>query len=168
MPRTVIGIVGAADPSPAHLDDARRMGRLVAGRGWVVLTGGRDAGVMAAATAGAGEVPGSLTVGVLPGRSPGDASPAVDVAIVTGMGDARNAINVLSCHAVVACGIEGSGTASEVALALKAGVPTILLRAEPDARSLFHRLGGPLLHVADSPEDALTQLEVLVAGPPHD
>jgi predicted Rossmann-fold nucleotide-binding protein len=45
---------------------------------------------------------------------------------VTGLGDARNAINVLSSHVVVALP-GGPGTVSEIALALKAGRPVVLL-----------------------------------------
>ncbi len=68
--RPVIGIMGAGEAaSPADVARAEELGRLVARRGWVVLTGGRDAGVMAAACRGAKEVSGSLTVGILTGTS---------------------------------------------------------------------------------------------------
>jgi len=122
---------------------------------------------MAAATAGAKEIPGSLTVGILPGRD-AQAADGVDVAIVTGMGDARNAINVLSCQAVVACGVEGAGTASEVALALKAAVPVVLLGADPEAITHYRRLTPSGLTVADSPEAVIQVLLALglERGPP--
>lgn len=113
---------------------------MIAERGWVVLTGGRPLGVMAAACAGAKEVPGSLTLGILP-DSTGGVGADVDLAVFTGMGDARNAINVLTSDVVVACGVEGPGTASEVALALKAGKPVILLGASAEARSFFQTIG---------------------------
>ena len=61
---------------------------------------------------------GGLVVGVIPTSDRSGCSDAVDIAIVTGMGNARNNINVLSSDVVVACGM-GPGTASEVALALK-------------------------------------------------
>jgi len=110
--RPVVGVVGAGEPSVASLASARHLGRLLAERGWIVLTGGRPAGVMAAACAGAKEIPGSMTLGILPGTSGAGAGPDVDVAVFTGMGDARNAINVLTSDVVVACGVEGPGTAS--------------------------------------------------------
>ena len=153
--RVVIGIMGAGEPGPASLADARRLGRLVAERGWVVLTGGRPAGVMAAALAGAKEVPGSLTLGILP-SSHGGVSPDVDLAVFTGMGDARNAVNVLTSDVVVACGVEGPGTASEVALGLKAEKPVILLRAAAEAAAFFRRVAGAgRLLEAERPEDAV-------------
>ena len=49
--RPVIGVMGASAASPAALELARRLGRLIAEAGWVVLTGGRPAGVMDASTA---------------------------------------------------------------------------------------------------------------------
>jgi uncharacterized protein (TIGR00725 family) len=136
--RPVIGVMGAGEPSVASLSRARELGHLLAERGWVVLTGGQPEGVMAAACAGAKQVPGSLTLGILPGSS--EAGPDVDLAVFTGMGDARNAINVLTSDVVVACGVEGPGTASEVALALKAGKPVILLSASAPAGAFFGSL----------------------------
>ncbi len=46
-------------------------------------------------------------------------SQAIDIPILTDVGEACNNINVLSSRVVFACGME-AGTASEVALALKA------------------------------------------------
>src|SRR5687768_18016061 len=105
--------MGAGEPEPLTLEAARRLGQLVAEAGWVVLTGGLPAGVMEAACAGAKSVPGSLTIGVLPTGPDGPVSAHVDVAVFTGVGEARNAINVLSSDVVIACGVEGPGTASE-------------------------------------------------------
>lgn len=117
--RTVIGVMGGAVASDAVLADAARIGELVADHGWVLLTGGRDAGIMAAASRAASAL-GGLVVGILPGDTLQGASPHLDIAIPTGMGDARNAINVLASSVVVALP-GGAGTISEVALALKSG-----------------------------------------------
>jgi uncharacterized protein (TIGR00725 family) len=146
---------------------ARRLGRLLAERGWIVLTGGRPAGVMAAACAGAKEIPGSMTLGILPGTSGAGAGPDVDVAVFTGMGDARNAINVLTSDIVVACGVEGPGTASEVALALTAEKPVILLGAGDAAGALFRslRCAGRLFET-NTPEQAVGLIERELAIPP--
>jgi len=103
---------------------AEELGRAIASRGAVLITGGRG-GIMEAVCKGAKEKKG-LTVGILPG-SERDANPYVDVMIVTGMGDARNAINVLSADAVIAIH-GGAGTLSEVGLALKAGKKVIAIR----------------------------------------
>jgi uncharacterized protein (TIGR00725 family) len=147
--------MGAGDASPASVALARNLGRGIAERGWVLLTGGRPEGVMAAASAGAKEVEGSLTVGILPSAS-GGVGPAVDLAVFTGLGEARNMVNVLSSDVVVACGVEGPGTVSEIALGLKAGKPVVLLGADPAALAFFRGLtaAGRLLE-AKTVSDAL-------------
>ena len=78
-------------------------------------------------------------VGVLPHASDRDISDAVDIAIMTGMGSARNNINVLSSDVVIACGM-GAGTASEVALALKANKPIVLLTQHLESQLFFKTL----------------------------
>jgi uncharacterized protein (TIGR00725 family) len=162
--RIVIGIVGAGEPSEQHRRNARELGRLVAERGWIVLTGGRPAGVMAAACAGAKDVEGSLTLGILP-TAEGGVGPHVDVAVFTGMGDARNVVNVLSSDALVACGVEGPGTASEIAHAVKAGKPVVLLAVAPEAIGFFAGLqGGERISPAATPRDAALALETLLAA----
>ena len=151
--------MGASEPSTRNLEDAHELGMLLAQRGWIVLTGGRPEGVMGAAAAGAKRIPGSITLGILPGTT-GGAGPNVDVAIFTGMGEARNAINVLTSDVIVAAGIEGPGTLSEVALALKAGKPVLLLRPSNAARELFQLIrGDALLLEAQSPEQAVRLIE---------
>jgi uncharacterized protein (TIGR00725 family) len=67
---------------------------------------------------------GGTTVGILPGADRAAANPFVDVAIPTGLGEARNALVVRSVDALVAVG-GGHGTLSEIALALKAGKPVV-------------------------------------------
>jgi hypothetical protein len=115
-----IGIIGpgeSAQKGDLHL--ARFVGKTIAREGCVVLTGGRDCGVMHAAMQGAKEGMG-LTVGILPGDSAQGVSEYTDIAIITGMGNARNSINVLSSKLLIAIGA-GAGTFSEVSLAIKSG-----------------------------------------------
>ena len=95
-------------------------GRLIAEQGFGLVCGGL-AGVMGAACRGAFEA-GGLTVGILPGSDPGGANPFVRVCIPTGMGEGRNLLVVRASIAVLALG-GGLGTLSEIALALKLGVP---------------------------------------------
>jgi uncharacterized protein (TIGR00725 family) len=152
--------MGASEDEPALLDTAHRLGRLVAEAGWVVLTGGRPAGVMEAACAGAKSVPGSLTIGILPTGPAEPVSAYVDVAVLTGLGEARNAVNVLSSDVVVACGVNEAGTASEVALALKAGRPTVLLAPAASAVAFFGGVAATgALHAVETPEAVIALLE---------
>src|SRR5215216_7131973 len=108
------------------MDDAQLIGEFVAKAGWGVLTGGRVAGVMGAAAKGA-HAAGGLTVGILPTPDALSASPAVDVVLATGLGEARNAVIAQSANACVVCGMN-PGTASEVALAIRAKKPVVLVR----------------------------------------
>jgi uncharacterized protein (TIGR00725 family) len=155
--RPVIGVMGRGEGASPHDQAlAEELGALLAARGWIVLCGGRDAGVMRAVSRGAKSIEGSLTVGVLP-STPDDRAgiaPDVDVAIFTGMGDARNAINVLSSDVVVICGAPGAGTASEAALALKARRPLVLLAASPEAAAFFPVLSNDVA-LADTPAEAV-------------
>ncbi|GAC1319907.1 MAG: hypothetical protein NVSMB25_11400 [Thermoleophilaceae bacterium] len=67
---------------------------------------------------------GGMTVGILPGALRTEANAWVDVAVATGIGEARNAIIARTVDALIAVGGE-FGTLSEMALALAASKPVI-------------------------------------------
>jgi uncharacterized protein (TIGR00725 family) len=117
-----VAVVGAHDAGASLAADAEAVGAGLARRGAVVVTGGRG-GVMEAACRGAKEA-GGTTVGILPGSDRAEANPWVDVALATGLGEARNALVARAADAMVAVG-GGYGTLSEVALALKTGRPVV-------------------------------------------
>jgi hypothetical protein len=106
---------------------------------------------------------GGLTIGVLPGDDKRALSAAVDIPILTGMGNARNTINILSSEVVIACGSGGPGTISEIALALKARRPVILLSPDEYALALFEKMGGGLVFVANDPAKAIEIAKALLA-----
>jgi hypothetical protein len=109
-------------------EDARCLGGLIAKEGWILLNGGRASGIMEASARGAKEN-GGLTIGILPGNDPAWASEYIDIPILTGIGFARNYINVLTSEVVVA--LPGrTGTISEIALALNIGKKVISLNFE--------------------------------------
>ena len=117
-----IGVCGPSEASAGVLALAEQVGAEIARQGGIVVCGGLG-GVMEAAARGA-RTAGGLTVGILPGSSAEEANPFIDVPIVTGLGEARNALVVHSSDAIIA--IDGAyGTLSEIALALKMGVPVI-------------------------------------------
>lgn len=133
--------------------NAYKLGKLIAKQGWVLLSGGRNSGVMDTVNRGAKESNG-LTIGILPTADKKTISEAVDIAIITDMGSARNNINVLSSNVVIACGM-GAGTASEIALALKAKKKVILLSEDKESIIFFKKLGKGNIYVADNPEEAI-------------
>ncbi len=118
----LIGVIGSRDCDEDTYERARRVGELLAERGFGVICGGLS-GVMEAACKGAAEA-GGFTVGVLPGDTPDSANPYVQFRIATGMGIARNVIIVRSSAAVIAVS-GGAGTLSEIAHCLQLDVPVV-------------------------------------------
>jgi hypothetical protein len=112
---SVIAVVG---PGDSESEAAFSVGRLLASRGAVVVTGGLG-GVMASASRGAASV-GGVVVGLLPGTDRAAANEWVSVAVPTGLGELRNGLVVRAADALVAVG-GGYGTLSEIALALRVG-----------------------------------------------
>ena len=121
MSASYVGVVGpSGDPGPEPMAIAEEVGRLLAGDGCIVVTGG-GSGVMAAASRGAVDA-GGTTLGILPGGDRREANPWLTVSVPTGIGELRNGLLVRSVDALVAIG--GSwGTLSEIALACRTGVP---------------------------------------------
>ncbi|MEQ9618542.1 MAG: TIGR00725 family protein [Deltaproteobacteria bacterium] len=120
--QTVIGVIGRGVASEEELNTAYEVGREIAKRDIVLVSGGMG-GVMEAACRGA-KTEGGLTVGIIPGIEKGEANPYVDIPVVTGMGHGRNIIVVHSSDAIIAIG--GSyGTLSEIAFALRLRIPII-------------------------------------------
>jgi uncharacterized protein (TIGR00725 family) len=116
-----IAVIGSGREHEAR---AEEVGRLLAERGCVVVTGGLDE-VMAAAARGA-KAAGGTTIGILPGESRADANPWIDHAVVTGIGHARNLAVAASGDAVVAVG--GSwGTLAEIGFARRLERPVVVL-----------------------------------------
>jgi uncharacterized protein (TIGR00725 family) len=147
--------VAVCGPQDCTTDDAARayeIGRLLADCSAVVLCGG-GGGVMGAAAAGA-RSRGGLVVGVLPGDDRRGSSPDLSVALVTNLGQARNAVLVWSADAVIVVG--GSwGTLSELALARRrGGIPVVSL----GGWRVVDRAGRPAEGVVevDNPEAAVT------------
>jgi uncharacterized protein (TIGR00725 family) len=161
MHKTIVGVMGSGEQATkADLENAYELGRQIAAAGWVVLSGGRNVGVMDAVSKGARSV-GGLTIGILPSRH-APMSEAIDIPIITDMGNARNNINVLSSQVVIACGM-GAGTASEVALALKAQKTVILLGVDRTSQLFFQQLSRDVL-VASSVEEAIGQAQKVIAA----
>jgi uncharacterized protein (TIGR00725 family) len=144
-----VAVVGPGDgATPDDVAAAREVGRLLAEAGATVLTGGLG-GVMAAATEGAVGA-GGVTVALQPGRERVPCS--ATVVIPTGLGEMRNALLVRAADAVIAVG--GSwGTLSEIALAIRTGVPVVCL----GGWEVRDAAGVPLdVPRAASPSDAVT------------
>lgn len=161
MRSPIIGVMGpGAHATADEVQAAYELGKRIAEANWILLTGGRKCGVMDAANRGAKSV-GGLTVGILPSVDESGLSDFVDIPIFTDMGSARNNINVLSSAVIIACGM-GAGTASEVALALKAGKSVVLLKVPQAASQFFKGLAKKQVYEVNSPEEAIAIVRQLL------
>jgi len=148
----IIGVMGGGHVEERHTKAAYRLGRLIAAQGWILLNGGRNCGIMEASAKGAMEN-GGITVGILPDADDRQASGYIQIPVVTGMGNARNCINILSSHFIVACK-GGAGTLSEIALALKYKKPLILLDFNIDD-PFGADLDNSMVFRSETPEQAI-------------
>ncbi|MDJ0736691.1 MAG: cytochrome [Nostocaceae cyanobacterium] len=161
MRKIMIGVMGPGSGATVNdLQNANELGKFIAEEGWILLTGGRNVGVMDAACHGAKSVNG-LTIGILPNENEKGISEAVDIAIFTDMGNARNNINVLSSYVVIACGI-GAGTVSEIALALKSNKKVILLNQDKESQRFFQELSPENVYLVESARDAIATTKIIL------
>lgn len=126
--KPLIGVIGSSIGTPAQLELARAVGRLIAERDAILVCGGMT-GVMHAAAQGAQEA-GGLTIGILPGSNAAESPPNefIEIALFTGLREARNYLIASVCNGLIAIG-GGYGTLSEIALALRLGKPLVLLNS---------------------------------------
>lgn len=154
--KIIIGVMGGGEiVNTGDYEDARRLGGLIAKEGWILLNGGRASGIMEASARGAKENSG-LTIGILPGNDP----EYIDIPILTGIGLARNYINVLTSEVVVA--LSGrTGTISEIALALNIGKKVISLNF--DLGTLFKKYEETKqLIYAKQPEEVVSLIKKIL------
>ncbi|MBD0386972.1 MAG: TIGR00725 family protein [Nostoc sp. C3-bin3] len=161
MRKIIIGVMGPGKNATANdLQNAYTLGQLIAKQGWILLTGGKNVGVMDRVSKGAKSSDG-LTIGILPSDNQESISSSVDIAILTDMGNARNNINVLSSDVVIACGM-GAGTASEIALALKASKQVILLTNDEESKVFFKKLSPENVYIAESVDQAIATAKTIL------
>jgi len=147
--------IAVCGPDPVPTADVEReaeeIGRRIAEAGAVLVCGGLG-GVMDAAARGC--VRGSgMSIGILPSATRTGASPALTYSVPTGIGEMRNALIVRAADALIAVS-GGFGTLSEIAFALKTGVPVVGLRTWGLVRD-----GAPVEAFVrvDSPEEAVRE-----------
>lgn len=159
MRKLIVGVMGGGEGASSEVcDTAYKLGGLIAKEGWVLLNGGWGVGVMEASARGAKKHNG-LTVGILPDRHTDLASKYIDIPILTGMGDGRNFINILTSDVVVA--LPGrSGTISEIALALKNGKNVILLNFPLGDLFVEYQKAG-IMVLVDKPEEVIERIKEL-------
>jgi uncharacterized protein (TIGR00725 family) len=120
--RPYVAVIGPGDATSQETRNAEEIGRELADAGAILVCGGLG-GVMEAACRGASTAAGT-TVGLLPGTDRTGANEYLQIALPTGLGELRNGLIIRAADAVIAVG-GAYGTLSEIALALRTGVPVI-------------------------------------------
>ncbi len=165
-----IAVIGSWDENInlSIRETAFEVGRLIAKRGDILLTGG-SLGVMEAAMAGAKSVNG-ITVGFIPGES-AKAYPYlgryIDINIITGACEAAKIVPlVLSADGLIAIA-GGAGTLMEISIAYSQAKPIVVIPVEG---YISQRLDAILeegyldhrktikIHISDSPGEAVEKL----------
>lgn len=123
--KKIIAVIGGRRVEKSLLEEAEKVGRLIALNGFTLVCGGLG-GVMEAAARGA-NAEGGATIGILPQDHKREANDYVDFPIVTGLGVGRNVIIARTSDALIAIGGE-YGTLSEIAFALQMGKPVVGIR----------------------------------------
>ena len=148
MRRKIIAVIGGSRADDESLRIAEQVGALIAKNNAILICGGMS-GVMEAAAKGAKNNNG-LVIGILPGTDVNSANPYVDIPIVTGMGEARNAIITRTCDCAIA--IDGKyGTLSEIAYCMVFGKPVIGINT--------WNIDAPVIKVKDAEQAIRTALE---------
>ncbi|HIE11107.1 MAG TPA: TIGR00725 family protein [Kiritimatiellae bacterium] len=143
--RLRIGVIGPHHCSREEYELGLQVGENIARTGAILICGGLG-GMMEAAAEGAKHA-GGLTVGILPTDRFADANPHIDIALPTALGPFRNMLVVQASHAVIAVR-GGYGTLTELAFALRLGVPAVglatwrLMRDDVEDQSI-HRATDP-------------------------
>lgn len=123
--KKIIGVIGGRRVDKTLLNEAEKVGSLIAQKQIVLVCGGLS-GVMEAVAKGARSA-GGITVGILPQEHRRDANEYIDIPIITGLGIGRNVIIARTADVLISIGGE-YGTLSEIAFALQMGKPVIGIR----------------------------------------
>lgn len=144
-----ISVIGGSATTDEEYAVAEQLGEQIGRRGHEVICGGLG-GIMEAVCKGAQQA-GTHTIGVVPGKDPGEANDYVETAIATGINDARNPVIVMNGSGVVAVD-GGPGTLSEIGHALTFNKPVAGLDT--------HRIDGVrgITHV-ETPVAAIEHVE---------
>ena len=150
-----IGVIGKSGNIPKEVELlAEEVGKEIARKKAVLICGGRD-GVMKAASRGC-SMEGGTVVCILPSLKGDDANEYCTICIPTGMGFARNFLNITSSHVIIM--INGSfGTLSEFTYAQIWNVPVVILKDSGGMADYLvqHTPPGAHFSVATTPAEAV-------------
>jgi uncharacterized protein (TIGR00725 family) len=147
-----VAVCGPDPASPEVVGHAEEIGRLLAKAGAILVCGGLG-GIMEAAARGV-QAEGGTSIGILPGSSRSAANRHITLSIPTGLGEMRNALIIRAADVIIAVAGE-FGTLSEIAFALKTGVPVVGLQTWELSKP-GRMMADPIVRVS-TPEEAVDQ-----------
>ncbi|MBN1785980.1 MAG: TIGR00725 family protein [Candidatus Methanofastidiosa archaeon] len=146
-----ISVIGSSAPDDAMYQLAYELGKELAPLGHVVINGGRG-GIMEGVSRGVKEM-GGLVIGILPGDTRRSGNGHLSAEVVTGMGEMRNFLLVLSGDLIIA--FPGSyGTVSEISFSMRNNKRIIIVR--PDLHE--YQVRGANVLMADGLEEIMNHI----------
>ena len=161
--KIIIGVMGAPDSTEEQNKISYEVGFLLAKNNFAILTGGYKEGIMNETLKGAFESDeNSLRIGLMPtGKySKNFDSDYVNLAIYTGIGDARNSSNAKTVDALIFPTHLSDGTLSEAAYGLKRNIPKIFIKASQKDKDYFQ--GRENVFFVDSAEESMKIVKTLI------
>ncbi len=135
-----IGVFGSGHRYERNYDIAYQVGREIAKRGHILISGGLE-GVMEASCRGAKEERG-LTIGILPGREFTSGNDYLKVKILTNMQEGRNYLTGLSCHGCIVIG-GSEGTLCEAKVVYDGRGPVVCVENSGGTADYLLQYGFP-------------------------
>ncbi len=141
---------GQKQASQSDLELAYETGKLIAESGAVLLCGAMT-GVMEASAKGAQEA-GGLTLGIGPVSDKSELNPYIDIPVMTGMGPARNFMNIISSDLLIFISVGSPGTLSELAFAIQMKKESIVINGSENLKAYISELDSDNVTFANSLE----------------
>jgi len=146
-----ISVIGSSTEKGENYELAYQLGKELAKMGHTIICGGRG-GIMEAISKGGHEKDG-VVVGIVPQDTRGGGNRYLSAEVVSGVGEMRNFMVVLSGDLILA--FPGShGTISELSFAMRIQKRIILIRPEKHR----YRVEGPNVSYADDLNQIMNQI----------
>lgn len=147
---------GQKQASDKDLELAYEVGKLVGESGAVLLCGAMT-GVMEQSAKGAKET-GGITLGIGPVSNKTEINSFIDIPVMTGMGPARNFMNIISSDLLIFISVGSPGTLSELAFAIQMNKESLVINGSEKLKTYIQELNPENLTFVESIEEIRTRL----------
>ncbi len=156
--KKIVGVMGPGQKqaSEKDLELAYEVGKLVGESGAVLLCGAMT-GVMELSAKGAKEV-GGITLGIGPVSDKAEINSFIDIPVMTGMGPARNFMNIISSDILIFISVGSPGTLSELAFAIQMNKQSFVINGSEKLKSYIEELDSNNVTFIESLEEIKSKL----------